>query len=87
MSAPTPPDRCVTEGHCITCSDEGVAMRVAALDDDAGLAICVDDDGARTEVMTALVESVEVGDLLLVHAGTALLRLGPDTAPDPQVSA
>lgn len=80
MSSPTPPDRCVTEGHCITCSDEGVPMRVAALDDDAGLATCVDIDGVRTEVMTALVENVRIGDLLLVHAGTALLRLDPQTA-------
>lgn len=85
MSSPTPPDRCTTEGHCITCSDEGVPMRVATLDEDAGLATCVDADGAATEVMTALVESVRVGDLLLVHAGTALLRLDPDpaAAPDP----
>lgn len=83
MSDPTPPDRCVTEGHCITCSDEGVPMRVAALGEDAGLATCVDGEGTRTEVMTALVEGVRIGDLLLVHAGTALLRLDPD----PEMSA
>lgn len=94
MSSPTPPDRCTTEGHCITCSDEGVPMRVAAVDEDAGLATCLDARGATNEVMTALVERVHVGDLLLVHAGTALLRLEPDAAavpgpardPDPEIS-
>lgn len=61
--------------HCVTCSDEGVPMRVVALHDDPDLAICVDADGTHTDVMTALVENVRVGDRLLVHAGTALLRL------------
>ena len=69
--------------HCITCSDEGVPMRVAALLDDPDLAICVDEGGARTDVMTALVEDVRVGDRLLVHAGTALLRL----EAEPEASA
>ncbi|MFW6089231.1 MAG: HypC/HybG/HupF family hydrogenase formation chaperone [Gemmatimonadota bacterium] len=64
--------------HCVTCSDEGVPMRVAALHDDPELAVCVDEEGARAEVMTALVEDVRVGDRLLVHAGTALLRLEAD---------
>jgi hydrogenase maturation factor len=39
-----------------------------------GLAVCVDDSGARSEVMTDLVEPVACGDLLLVHAGAALGR-------------
>lgn len=74
--------------HCVTCSDEGVPMRVAALHDDPDLAICVDDEGARTEVMTALVENVRVGDRLLVHAGTALLRLdGESEATVPRESS
>ena len=64
--------------HCVTCSDEGVSMRVAALHGDPDLATCVDAEGARTEVMTALVGDVRVGDRLLVHAGTALLRLEPE---------
>ncbi len=68
------PDRCVPEGHCITCSDEGVPMRVAELVED-GLAICVDDDDGRSDVLTALIDDVRPGDLLLVHAGTALLRI------------
>jgi hydrogenase maturation factor len=83
--------RCDDPNHCITCSDEGVPMRVVSYDASAGLAWCVDaadrraeegttEDmtGGMTEVMTALVESVCVGDLLLVHAGTALMRLERD---------
>ena len=60
--------------HCITCSDEGVAMRVVEADAD-GLARCAAEDGATSEVMTDLVGSVEPGDSVLVHAGVALLRL------------
>ncbi len=61
---------CVDEHHCITCSDEGVPMRVLVMTGD-GLARCEGD----VEVMTDLVGSVEPGDELLVHAGVALLRL------------
>ena len=68
------PDRCATDGHCVTCSDEGIPMRVAELAGE-GLAVCVDDDGARTDVLTGLIDAVRPGDLLLVHAGTALQRL------------
>jgi len=58
------------ETHCITCSDEGVPMRVQELRDD-GVAVC--DGGA--EVMVDLVAPVEPGEELLVHAGVALARL------------
>ncbi len=61
-------------GHCITCSDEGVAMRVVSRTHD-GLAQCVDDTGARSVVMTDLVGEVAQGDRVLVHAGVALSRL------------
>ena len=57
------------EGHCVTCSDEGVPMRVERLEN--GLAIC--EDGV--EVMTELVGDVTPGDELLVHAGVALVKL------------
>jgi hydrogenase maturation factor len=60
--------------HCITCSDEGVAMRVVEADAD-GLARCATEDGATSEVMTELVGIVAPGDSVLVHAGVALLRL------------
>jgi hydrogenase maturation factor len=60
--------------HCITCSDEGVPMRVVSRGRD-GLAQCVDAAGARTVVMTDLVGEVDRGDRVLVHAGVALSRL------------
>ena len=49
-------------------------MRVQETLDD-GLAICVDEQQNQSEVMTGLVGGVAIGDLLLVHAGTALLRI------------
>lgn len=64
------------ERHCITCGDDGVPMRVVAIDAARGLALCEDDDGARSSVEIALVDAA-AGDTLLVHAGTALTRLEP----------
>jgi hydrogenase maturation factor len=63
------------EGHCITCGDDGVPMTVVAVDLDRGLALCAHEDGRRETVETALVDPVALGDVLLVHAGTALARL------------
>ncbi len=60
--------------HCITCGDDGVPMRVLRVDEARALALCEDGDGARSSVEIALVDA-GVGDTLLVHAGTALIRL------------
>ena len=60
--------------HCITCSDEGVPMKVERIDEDRGLALCSDADGSRSTVEIALVD-VEAGDRVLVHAGVALAEL------------
>ena len=68
-----------TDG-CITCGDEGVPLRVERVDADRGLALCTDDGGAEETVEVALVEAVAPGDTLLVHAGTALLKLAPEVA-------
>jgi hydrogenase assembly chaperone HypC/HupF len=57
---------------CITCGDVAVPMRVQELDAKRGLALCQDEAGTRSSVEIALVEPVELGDLLLVHAGTAI---------------
>ena len=62
------------DGHCVTCADEGVPMRVLAPPVD-GLARCRDDAGAEVEVMTSLVEPLAAGEQVLVHAGVALARV------------
>jgi hydrogenase maturation factor len=62
--------------RCITCSDEGLPMRVRALADDSGQALCVDEDGADQSVAVDLLESVAVGDDILVHAGVAIAHMG-----------
>jgi hydrogenase maturation factor len=61
--------------HCVTCSDEGLPMIVVGVDDDRSLAVCEDECGGRSSVEIALVEPVACGDRVLVHAGTALVRL------------
>jgi hydrogenase maturation factor len=66
--------RCGAE-HCVTCSDEGLAMRVLWVDDERGLALCAADDGEQATVEIALLEGVAVGDLVLVHADVALVAL------------
>jgi hydrogenase maturation factor len=60
------------DGHpgCITCGDEGVAMRVLEQRDD--VAVCIDEQGGRHEVAVDLVERVVTGDRILVHAGVAI---------------
>ena len=64
---------CDAHGHCITCGDVGVEMRVVRLDDD--LAVCEDAAGEVRTVEVALVDAVSEGDTLLVHADVALVRL------------
>ncbi len=68
---------CETDGHCITCSDEGVPMRVLGSGAD-GLASCVDESGRWSLVLIDLLGLVSPGDELLVHAGVALARLDED---------
>ncbi len=67
---------CHGSSHCITCADEGIAMRVIRLLPEGDLATCEDPAGRRSDVLTALVGPVHLGQRLLVHAGTALLALG-----------
>lgn len=68
------PDIC-DAGHCITCGDDGVPMTVIRVDAGRGLALCADEQDARSSVETALVEPVAPGARLLVHAGTAIAVL------------
>lgn len=67
----------MTSEHCITCSDEGVEMRVVAVDETGGLALCADDGGAQHTVETELLGPLAPGDRVLVHAAVALARLEP----------
>jgi hydrogenase maturation factor len=67
-----------TDEHCITCGDQGIPMRVVALEG-AGLARCHDDSAADQDDSTVdvqLVGEVDPGDVVLVHAGVALVHLG-----------
>jgi len=66
---------CSDPHHCITCSDEGTPLRVLRVDQERGLALCADEAGGHSSVEIALVAPVVAGDVLLVHAGTALARL------------
>jgi hydrogenase expression/formation protein HypC len=63
------------DGSCITCGDVAVELRVLRVDDVRGLALCCDAGGERSTVETALVAPVAAGDVLLVHAGTAIARV------------
>jgi hydrogenase maturation factor len=71
-----PPDAAphceTTHVGCITCGDEALPMRVRRVDAGRGLALCEGEDGRRSTVEIALVEPVAAGDVLLVHAGTAI---------------
>jgi hydrogenase expression/formation protein HypC len=65
---------CVAAHGCVTCGDEAIPMRVVRIDWQRGLALCRDSEGERASVEIALVEPVACGEMLLVHAGTALAR-------------
>jgi hydrogenase maturation factor len=77
MSLENAPAATCGADHCITCGDDGVPMIVLRVDVDRGLALCADDDNARSSVETALVEPVAIGQRLLVHAGTAIAVIDP----------
>jgi hydrogenase maturation factor len=66
--------------HCITCADEGVPMTIMGIDDQRRLALCTDVSGARHAVETALLETVTIGQVVLVHAGVAIAALGGEMA-------
>ena len=56
--------------HCVTCSDEAVAVRVLRIRDD-DLADVDVGDGRVEEISVALVDA-RVGDVVLVHAKEAI---------------
>jgi hypothetical protein len=72
------PDTVCGSTHCITCGDDGEPMTVTAVDTAAGLAVCRAQDGSESSVEIALIDEVATRDRLLVHAGTAIVRLEPE---------
>jgi hydrogenase maturation factor len=62
------------DGHCITCSDEALQVRVLHVDQENGLAQVTINDTSE-EIDITLVESVAPGDVLLVHGGVAIARV------------
>jgi hydrogenase maturation factor len=85
VSSPAGPT-CGPEEHCITCGDQASPMRVLSIDA-SGLADCLALDdvlqlaGGSETVDVALLAEVTPGDVVLVHAGTALTRLAPEEIP------
>jgi hydrogenase assembly chaperone HypC/HupF len=67
-------------GHCITCGDEALPLRVVKIDEARDLALCEAEGGERESVEIALVSPVIPGDTLLVHAGTAIAKLPGEAA-------
>ena len=67
---------CDHDAVCITCGDTAVELRVDWVDAAAGLARCVDEAGRAETVESALVGTLNPGDRVLVHAGTALQLIG-----------
>src|ERR1700749_386968 len=61
------------EGVCVTCSDEGRMAEVVSPSAD-GMAAVRTARGVES-VATALIDPVVAGDLVLVHAGTAISRI------------
>ena len=68
------------DAHCITCSDEGIEMTVVKLTQCG--AQCRDPNGIDQRVEVDLVEPVQAGDVLLVHAGVAIATVSRPPAPN-----
>jgi hydrogenase maturation factor len=73
MSGPSP--RCSQDEHCITCGDGAQPMRVLRIDSAQGLAVCEDEAGSHRTVEIGLIDPVDAGDRVLVHADVALAAL------------
>ena len=69
------PDTC-DEEVCITCSDEGRTAEVVSVDD-GGEALVRTAEG-RERIDTTLIDVPRPGDLVLVHAGSAIASLEHD---------
>jgi hypothetical protein len=72
------PDPACTDDACVTCSDEGRLAEVVTAATD-GLATVRTARGLES-VVTTLIGPLTPGDLLLVHAGTAIGRVDDEDA-------
>jgi hypothetical protein len=69
-------DEACPDEVCITCSDEGRPAEVVLVRDGAWGTVLARTAQGEEQVDTTLVGEVAPGDLLLIHAGSALARLG-----------
>jgi hypothetical protein len=69
----------VGDTHCITCGDKALVATVIRVDDLTMMAVVAIGE-ETTEVDISLIESVMVGDALLVHGGVAI---GEERQPHP----
>ena len=53
----------------------GLSGRVVAVEDDVAL---IDASGARRKVSAELLDDLEPGDYVMVHAGVAIARIKPE---------
>ena len=62
------------DGHCLTCSDQAILVKVLRVNHETGLALVT--VGEETEeIDITLVEHVTPGDMLLAHGGVAIEHL------------
>ena len=80
-----PPEVCdPVEAVCVTCSDEGRLAEVITAD---GTTASVRTPSGYETVDTTIIPPVCPGDLLLIHAGTAIALLDDDAVVAPGVGA
>ena len=57
----------------------GLSARVLSVKDDTAV---IDASGARREVSAALLDELEPGDMIMVHAGVAIAKITEDDADE-----
>lgn len=83
VSEKYPPCACQPDAdvHCLTCTDEAIAVKVVRIDWKAGLALVEASGQAEEQAMRPeeidimLVEDVAIGDIVLAHGGVAIAHL------------
>jgi hydrogenase maturation factor len=62
------------DGHCLTCSDQAIPVKVLCVNHETGLAqVTIGEE--TEEIDITLVDNVAPGDTLLAHGGVAIERL------------